>query len=78
MKPWIKWTSGTIAVLGLTAMAAALVGQQLAERKRMRQISVPVTAVAYASEPQALARGKYLFETRGCARLLSMRPCSEG
>lgn len=67
MKPWIKWISGSVAALGLAAMAAALVGQQLAERKRMRQISVPVTAVAYASDAQALSRGKYLFDTRGCA-----------
>ena len=66
MKLWIKWTSGAIAVLGLAAMGAAIVGQQMAERKRMRQISVPVTAVAYASGAQALARGRYLFESRGC------------
>jgi mono/diheme cytochrome c family protein len=66
MKRWIKWTSGAIAVLGLAAMGAAIVGQQMAERKRMRQVSVPVTAVAYASGAQALARGRYLFESRGC------------
>ena len=66
MKTWIKWTSGAVAALGLAAMGAALVGQQLAERKRMRQISVPVVAVAYASDAQALVRGKYLFESRGC------------
>ncbi len=66
MKPWIKWTSGAVAALGLAAMGAALVGQQLAERKRMRQINVPVVAVAYASDAQALVRGKYLFESRGC------------
>ncbi len=41
-------------------------GQQLAERKRNRVISVPVTAVAYAGDAQALARGKYLYESRGC------------
>ena len=66
MKRWIKWTSGAIAVLGLLAMGAAVVGQQLAERKRMRQISVPVAALAYVSDAPALARGKYLFESRGC------------
>ncbi len=66
MKTWVKWTSGTIVVLGLAAMGAALVGQQMAERKRMRQISVPVTAVAYTRDASALVRGKYLFESRGC------------
>jgi mono/diheme cytochrome c family protein len=66
MKSWVKWSSGAVLVLGLAAMAAAVVGQQLAERKRHRVISVPVTAVAYAGDAQALARGKYLYESRGC------------
>lgn len=66
MKPWVKWSSGAVLFLGLVAMGAAFVGQQLAERKRNRVISVPVAALAYASDAQALARGKYLYESRGC------------
>ena len=67
MKAWIKWTSGAVVALALAAMGAAVVGQQLAERKRQRVISVPVTAVPYADGAEALARGKYLYESRGCA-----------
>ena len=67
MKSWIKWTSGSVVALALAAMGAALVGQQLAERKRQRVISVPVAAVPYSDDAQARARGKYLFESRGCA-----------
>ena len=66
MKRWIKWTSGTVVVLALAAVGAAVVGQQMAERKRQRVISVPVTAVPYAEGAQALVRGKYLYESRGC------------
>ena len=66
MKRWIKWTSGTVVVLALAAVGAAAVGQHLAERKRQRQISVPVAAVPYADGAPALARGKYLYESRGC------------
>jgi mono/diheme cytochrome c family protein len=66
MKTWIKWTSGSIALLGVLAMGAAFVGQQMAEHKRQRQISVTVAALAYVSDAPALAWGKYLFESRGC------------
>ena len=66
MKPWVKWTAGTVVVLALAAVGAAVVGQQLAERKRQRVISVPVAAVPYTDDAQARARGKYLFESRGC------------
>ncbi|MFO1280698.1 MAG: c-type cytochrome [Burkholderiaceae bacterium] len=66
MKPWIKWSAGTVVVLALAAVGAAVVGQQLAERKRQRVISVPVAAVPYTDDAQARARGKYLFESRGC------------
>lgn len=66
MKRWIKWTSGTVVVLALAAVGAAAVGQHLAERKRQRLISVPVAAVPYADGAPVLARGKYLYESRGC------------
>jgi mono/diheme cytochrome c family protein len=66
MKRWIKWTSGSVVVLALAAVGAAAVGQHLAERKRQRLISVPVAAVPYADGAPALARGKYLYESRGC------------
>ncbi len=67
MKTWIKWTSGTVAVLALVAMGVAVVGQHLAERKRQRVIAVPVAAVPYADGATTLARGRYLYESRGCA-----------
>ena len=43
-----------------------MLGYQLAERKMARKVEVAVKPVAYASGQQALERGKYLFESRGC------------
>jgi mono/diheme cytochrome c family protein len=52
-----------IAVVALLAVAAHL----LSQRKLDRRIDVKVVPVAYVDSPAALERGKYLFESRGCA-----------
>lgn len=66
MKRWIKWTGGTVGGLVLLLAGAVVVGKQMAETKRNRMVDVKVQAVPYTTEAQALARGKYLFESRGC------------
>ena len=70
MKRWVKWTVGVIGVLVVVAAAAALVGTQLAERKSQRHVKVslaPAAWVVAAPDAPTLARGKYLFNSRGCA-----------
>jgi mono/diheme cytochrome c family protein len=66
MKKWIKWTAAGAGTLVVLAAGAGVVGYQLAERKMARKVDVAVKPVAYASDAQALERGKYLFESRGC------------
>jgi mono/diheme cytochrome c family protein len=66
MKRWIKWTGAAVAAAAVMVAGAAVLGYQMAERKMMRKLDVPVKPVAYAGEAQALQRGKYLFESRGC------------
>jgi mono/diheme cytochrome c family protein len=66
MKTWVKWTSGAVAAAGLLAVGLGLAGLYLAEGKRNRQIAVTVSPVAYTTEAAALARGRYLYESRGC------------
>lgn len=66
MKRWIKWTAGAIGAVVVLAVGAAALGYQLAQHKMMRKVDVAVKPVAFTSEAQALARGKYLFESRGC------------
>ena len=67
MKRWIKWSLGGVGMVVVLAAAAVLLGQQLGERRRTRTIEVAVRPVAYATDAQALERGKYLYESRGCA-----------
>jgi mono/diheme cytochrome c family protein len=67
MKPWIKWTVGGVATIIVLAAATAVIGLQLGERKKARKVDVSVVPVAYLSDTQALQRGKYLFDSRGCA-----------
>jgi hypothetical protein len=65
MKRWISWTvAGVAAVVVLVAGAGAL-GYQMAERKMARKIDVPVKPLAYATEAQAVERGKYLSNRVG-------------
>jgi mono/diheme cytochrome c family protein len=66
MKTWIMWTGATAGAIPVLAVAAGLVGLQLADRKMTRKIEVAVAAVPYTTDAQALERGKYLFESRGC------------
>jgi mono/diheme cytochrome c family protein len=66
MKRWIKWIAAAVAVVAVVVVGAAVLGYQMAERKMMRKLDVPVKPVAYSGEAQALQRGKYLFESRGC------------
>ncbi|SFB79512.1 Cytochrome C oxidase, cbb3-type, subunit III [Polaromonas sp. OV174] len=70
MKRWIKWVGGSLGALALLAAGAVVLGSQLAERKGQRQIKVNVQPLAVsvaAGDGAALARGQYLFNTRGCA-----------
>lgn len=53
-----------LVVLGLFAAAAA---HLLAQRKASRSIEVRVVPVAFVDDEASRARGKYLFESRGCS-----------
>lgn len=66
MKRWVKWSTTGVAGLVLLAAGAVMVGWEAAERKMDRHVKVDVAPVAYAADAQSLARGKYLFESRGC------------
>src|SRR5437762_8423080 len=67
MRRGLKWTLygliGVVVVFG----GAALVLNFAADRKLMRVVKVEVKAIDLPSDAAALANGKYLFESRGCA-----------
>jgi cytochrome c553 len=62
----MRWTAYGAGVLVLAAGAAAATGAALADRKLQRQVDVKVVAVPLPEDETRLARGKYLYETRGC------------
>lgn len=67
MRPWMKWTLGIVGMLVLLAVAVVGAGWQLAQSRMARTIDVAPHPVAYADDTATLERGKYLFESRGCA-----------
>lgn len=67
MKKAVKfagWTLAALVVLGLVAAGAA---HLLAQRKFNRAIEVQVAPVAFVNDAASIARGRYLFESRGCS-----------
>ena len=67
MKRWIKWGVGAVlALVGVGALAFA-VGLQLFERKQQRRVDIAVQPVALRSDAAGVERGRYLFNSRGCA-----------
>jgi cytochrome c553 len=58
------WVLLALVALALVAVAAA---HLLAQRKLNRSIDVNVAPVAFVTDDASVARGKYLFQSRGCA-----------
>jgi mono/diheme cytochrome c family protein len=65
---WIWLRLGLYASLLLLGAAAATLGLALAhaDYKLRRQIEVPVGTISVPTDPAALARGRYLYRSRGC------------
>lgn len=66
MNRWIKYAA--LPALGLVAFAAAVlvVGAQLGDRKMQRRIDVKIGPVALRNDADSIARGRYIFMSRGC------------
>jgi len=65
-KVWLR--RGALALLALLVLAAGTLftGNWLAARKMARHVDVPVQPVALRDDAASLARGQYLFASRGC------------
>jgi mono/diheme cytochrome c family protein len=61
---FVVWAVGGLALLVAIAAATA---HFAAQRKLHRVVDVTVAPIAYVNDPASVARGKYLFESRGCA-----------
>jgi mono/diheme cytochrome c family protein len=67
MRRVLKGVAFVIAAVVIIAGALGLAVGPLSDRKRNRIVEVPIAPVAYVDDDSARARGKYLFESRGCA-----------
>lgn len=61
MKPWIKWTLGTVVVVVVAAAGAVGAGLYLWERKAARKIQVDVRPLPALSDAGSIERGRHLF-----------------
>ena len=67
MNKLLKWALGALALLLLLAAAAVLAGWLSAGRKMERRVDVQVAALPLPTDAAAIERGRYLFNSRGCA-----------
>lgn len=63
----LKWLLAALGVLLLLAVVVGLTGWLQAGRKMARRVDVSVAALALPTEAAAIERGRYLFNSRGCA-----------
>ncbi len=66
MKRWMKWTSFSLGFIVIAVAAAAIGGTAMADRKQERRIPVALASIPLPDDQDSLARGRYLFQTRGC------------
>jgi mono/diheme cytochrome c family protein len=66
MRKWVKRAGIALGVVVVLAAAAAVVGVQLADHRMQRVVDVRTQAVAYRTDAQAVERGRYLYQSRGC------------
>ncbi|MFP5390494.1 MAG: c-type cytochrome [Gammaproteobacteria bacterium] len=63
----MRFTVAALALLAMLAVAAVMAGSRLGERKQHRRLQVAVRPVSVPTDAAHVARGRYLFNTRGCA-----------
>ncbi len=66
MKKTLRILGYVLGGLAVVVAAIVLAGSQLAERKLGRMVDVAAASLPYVANDDALRRGKYLFDSRGC------------
>jgi mono/diheme cytochrome c family protein len=67
MSKWVKRTSILLAALALLGIVTTVVGKSMGERKMVRNIVLTVPPLEVTADAAHIERGRYLFNTRGCA-----------
>ncbi|MDM0044591.1 c-type cytochrome [Variovorax dokdonensis] len=64
---WLRRAGIAVAVLLILVAIALFAGAQMSEHRRQRLVELPsIQAVAYRTDAASVARGQYLFASRGC------------
>lgn len=66
MKRWLKWLGFVVAALVVAVLGLVMAATVLYDRQRERVVKLQIKPVAVAGDEATLARGKYLFASRGC------------
>ncbi len=66
MKKLLKYTGVLVGILLVIGVCLAYMATIISERKMQRVVALRVAPVDFTDDPAAIARGKYLFATRGC------------
>lgn len=64
---WIRRGLILLLLAGILLAGLVFYAQNAAVERAKRRMEVTVAPVAFTSEPTALERGQYLYESRGCA-----------
>ena len=67
MSKWVKRTSIMLAALVLLGIGTTVVGKAMGDRKMARTIALSVAPLEVTVDATHIDRGRYLFNTRGCA-----------
>ncbi len=67
MGTWFKRIGLGLGLLLVLGVALLLFASLLGDRKRQRTVDVTVAGIAWATDAPGLARGHYLYRSRGCA-----------
>lgn len=67
MGKFLKWLGIVIGLAAVVVIGFAAAGWLQAERKMSRRVDVSIVPLALPTDAAALERGRYLFNSRGCA-----------
>jgi mono/diheme cytochrome c family protein len=67
MSSWVKRTSIALATVAVLGIVTTVVGKAMGEHKMERSIAVSAWPVEVTADAAHIERGRYLYNTRGCA-----------
>ena len=66
MKRWLKYSLGGLLLIVVAGGATVVVAEKRAVQRAQRHVDVTMAAVPFRTDPGAVARGRHLFNSRGC------------